>query len=91
MFKLLLKFAPALEAGKELKNPALWKNAQDTVNRVYVVLLFVVAAIRMQWPDMMPVSDEELLSAAFWITTGLSGMNSFFTKATSKKVGVKNG
>jgi hypothetical protein len=89
MLKLLLKLAPALEAGKELKDSALWKSRQDTTNRIVAVITLIIAVVRMQWPDMIPISDEDIVIASAWIATGLFGLNSFFTRVTSKKIGSK--
>lgn len=87
MFKLLLKLAPALEAGKELKNVEGWKNVQATTNLIIGVLSFAFMAIKTQVPEFF-VSEETLIAVATGVAFLLNG---YFTLATSKKVGIKNG
>jgi len=87
MLKLLLKIAPALAAGKELRNVRLWKNVQDVTNKIAAVLALLIAVARMAWPEMVPISDGDIIIYSAWIATGLGFVNSFLTRATTKKIG----
>ena len=89
---MLLKSIPAvlraLKAGEELKDPAKWKNVQNTMNTLAIIITAVVTVLRLQWPDLM-VSDEELIAYSTIGANALLIANGYLTTATTKKIGVK--
>ena len=83
MFKLI----EALQAGKELANPAGWKNRQTTMNLLVAVLSLLLLALRIAGIDLQ-LSDDQLTGIAEAVAVILGLVNMFLTTATSKKVGV---
>lgn len=83
MFELM----NALKAGEELRDPALWKNRQLTLNAVTIVLATVVAGLKM-FNVNIPLSDDALKLLAEIIAAILGFANIILTTATSKKVGL---
>jgi hypothetical protein len=77
----------ALRAGKELKDPAKWKNRQETTNLVGTVLAGIVYLLRMRYPDI-PIPDVLTQYGAEAIGAVLLISNLYFTRATTKKIGI---
>jgi len=84
----MLKLIEALKAGKELANPASWKNRQTTMNLLVAVLSLLLLALRMAGIDLQ-LSDDQLTGTAEAVAVILGLFNMFLTTATSKKVGVR--
>lgn len=82
MFHLL----NALKAGQELKDPTLAKTNQVMINAVAMMLTAVANFARaMGWAD---VPDEMVYELAVILVVGLGLVNTYFTVASSKKVGL---
>lgn len=83
---ILVNLIKALQAGKELADPATWKNRQVTVNLLVILLSAVAGLARLLgWVD---ISDAVLQEVAVIIATILGLVNVYLTLATSKKVGL---
>jgi len=80
----------ALQKGKEITNPAAWKNRQNTINILTALLGVALFILRFSGVDIK-VTDEELLVIATGIATVLGAINSILTTATSTKIGIKPG
>jgi len=76
-----------LNAGKELKYSAGWKNKQITANLVVVVLGGLLWILRIGGFDL-PVDDATLKEIAELVAGVLGLINVYLTIATSKKVGL---
>lgn len=87
---LLMKAFQALKAGEELSNPKTAKTVTVIANLLIPILAFIVALVRIKYPELM-VSDEALTKIAIGISTILGIFNGWSTVATSKTIGVKNG
>lgn len=87
MFAILMKAFSALKAGEQLANVGGWKNVQVTTNLIVILLGFVVAVVRLKFPDVL-VPDDQLLSLAMGIATILGAINGYLTVATTKKIGI---
>lgn len=83
MFELM----NALKAGQQLRDPALWKNRQLTLNAVTILLAAVIAVLRLAGVDVI-ISDEALQLLAEIIAGILGLINIILTTATTKKVGL---
>lgn len=76
----------ALQAGEELKNPAMWKRGAILSNAVGGVVAGVIALLKWQFPEIEipePVRDYaiEVISGALVV------INIYLIPATTKKVG----
>lgn len=83
MFGLLFE---AMKAGKELSNPATWKNRQTAFNLLVVVLTAVAYLSNLATGVTIP--DDVVKAAAEIIAIVLGLVNAYLTTATSKKVGL---
>ena len=88
MWTAIFKAFSALKAGERLMDVVGWKNTQATSNDVYLILALVVALVRIKFPDFLP-DDDILLSVASGFAIVLSAINSYLTRATTYKIGVK--
>ena len=79
----------AMECGKEVADPAGWKNKALTTNKVAIILSFALVVARIAGVNI-PVSDEALEIGAAGIAGLLFLANNVITLITSKKVGTKN-
>jgi hypothetical protein len=87
MSRLTTIFA-AIQAGKELKNPASWKQGQMLTNLVGAVVAGVIVIVKWQFPDApLPEGVEEYFAEI--IGTILVVVNLYLTTATTTKIGVK--
>jgi hypothetical protein len=77
----------ALKAGEALKDPAKWKNIQNSMNALAIIGTSVVTVLRVWFPDLM-VSDEELIAYSTIVANILLVANGYLTTATTKKIGV---
>jgi methenyltetrahydromethanopterin cyclohydrolase len=74
-----------LKAGESLQDPARWKNVQNSMNALTVIL--TVAAQFAGWQ----VDDSQINAVAYGIATALNVMfNIYFTTATTDKIGLPN-
>ena len=89
MLNTLLELIKALEAGKELKDPAVWKKGQNLLNKCALIITGIVALLRWQFPDL-PVTDEQIIEIASVLAMVLALINNFITTASTKKIGSKN-
>lgn len=78
----------AMRHGKEIANPATWKNTQNTINIIASFLGVAVFVLRFCGVDL-EISDDALLGIATGIATVLGAVNGIITTASSSKVGVK--
>lgn len=74
----------AVEAGRELSNPAGWKRGQELTNLVGAVVAGGVTVIRHFFPDVI-VPDGATEHIAEIIGTVLVVVNLYLTRATTKK------
>lgn len=77
----------ALKAGEELTNSAVWKNRQATTNSLVAIIGLLITAAGCFGYDIK-VSDEDIAVIATSVAIVLGLCNSYFTTATSKKVGL---
>lgn len=77
----------ALQLGREIKNPATWKNRQSATNALAAMLAFVYAALPSLGVSVV-VSPADQISIASGLAAMLALMNLVFTTITSKKVGI---
>lgn len=77
----------AMQAGKEIKDPAKWKNYQNIGNQFTVLLTFLVTVLRILGVDI-GLTDEQLVTAgaALGILFGIA--NSVLTAITTKKISI---
>ena len=78
----LFAAANAIKAGESLKDPATWKNRQMLMN----VLLVIIGTIP-QFIDV-ELSDADINSISYGLAALAGVVNTYFTAATSDKVGV---
>lgn len=78
----------SLECGKEVADPATWKNRSVTANKIAVVISFALVVAKISGYDL-PVDDATIQMAAAGLAGVLAFVNIIVTLATSKKVGVK--
>lgn len=78
----------ALAAGKEIKNPATWKNAQTTANALASLLATVVTLAKL-FGYNIPVTDEQVIVISGAIAALLGVVNGIVTTISSSKVGFK--
>lgn len=77
----------ALKIGKEIKNPATWKNRQSATNCAAAILALVVAVLSSMGIDInMSQADQVTYGGALMSVVGL--INLILTAITSKKVGL---
>lgn len=76
----------AMECGKEVTDPALWKNQSVTANKIAVVLSFICVVLKIAGVDL-PITDGSLMVLAVGLAGVLSFANIIITLVTSKKVG----
>jgi hypothetical protein len=77
----------ALRAGQELKDPAKWKNRQETTTLVGTVLAGIIYLLRMKYPEI-PIPEMVIQYGAEVIGLVLLIANLYFTRATTKKIGI---
>lgn len=84
---ILTKIWPALKAGEELTDSTTWKNRQTTTSAVAAVL--GLAVVLLPWIGVkVEISSEDITALAGGIAVVLGLLNTFFTAATSKRVGL---
>lgn len=84
---IAVDFWRAMRAGKEIKNPAAWKNRQNATNALGCILAFAAAVLRLFGVDV-PVSEADQLSIAAGGATVLGLVNVVLTTATTRKIGL---
>jgi hypothetical protein len=77
----------AIKAGRELADPAAWKNRQNTINALVALLAAAITVARVCGLEL-PITDELLQTIAEAVAVALGGVNLYLTTATSKKIGV---
>lgn len=80
------KIFEAVQAGKELSNPEIWKNRQTTMNML--VVLLSGSAYLASLLGGVTVPQDVVTGAAEAIAIVLGLINAYLTTATSKKVGL---
>ena len=76
----------ALQSGKELSNPATWKNRQNTIN--LLVVLIGALAYLANLATGVPIPQDVVNGVAEIVAIILGLVNAYLTTATSKKVGL---
>lgn len=84
---ILAKIWLALKAGEELADSTAWKNRQATANAVAAILGLVVALLALMGVQV-EVSSTDIAALAGGIAVVLGLLNTVFTAATSKRVGL---
>lgn len=84
---LLTEIIKAMQAGKEITNPASWKNAQTTTNALVAIGGMGITLMRMKGVDLH-ISDSDLMTLAGAVATILGVINGIITTISSKKVGL---
>lgn len=74
----------ALKLGEELKNPAVWKNAQVLTNVIGGLVAFVLKYL----PPAYQLPDDLASILVSAIVGVVLAVNSYITFASSKKVGL---
>ena len=83
MIDKLFAAARAVNAGESLKDPATWKNRQMTMN-----LVGVIVGVIPQFVQGVDLSAADANAITYGITVLLGVLNTYFTAATSDKVGL---
>lgn len=86
MIQGVTRLKEAMECGKEVADPAGWKNKSVTANKIAVVLSFALVIARVAGVNL-PVSDADLEVLAVGLAGVLSFINIIVTLVTSKKIG----
>jgi len=86
MLQGVSRLKEAMECGKEVADPAGWKNKSVLVGKIMVVLSFGSLALKA-FGVKIPFSDEVLVDLATGLSCLLSFAHVIITLATSKKVG----
>ena len=84
---MLTELISAVKAGQELRDPASWKNRQNTTNAVAGILAGGAALLRLAGVDLH-LTDEQLVAIAEVGAVILGAVNLFLTTATTKKIGL---
>jgi hypothetical protein len=88
MIEAIRKIMKAMEVGEELKDPAKWKNTQDTATLVSVIIAAIISVAKLAGYEL-PINDDQLVVIAGIVASCLGLANSYLIKATSRKVGLK--
>ena len=86
MIQGVSRLKEAMECGKDVADPAGWKNKAVTANKIAVVLSFLVVVLKIAGVNL-PISDADLEVLAVGLAGVMSFANIIITLATSKKVG----
>lgn len=78
----LFAAANAVKAGESLKNPAAWKNRQMLMNAFLIIIGTIPQFVNVE------LSDADINSISFGLATLAGVLNTYFTSATSVKVGL---
>jgi hypothetical protein len=81
------KFFEVMMLGKELSDPATWKNRQAVLNVLGGLLSFLVWGLA-QKGIKLDISEDAYTAIATGIFTLYGIVNGYLTVATSKKVGL---
>ena len=84
MLEKLFAAAKAVNAGEMLKDPAVWKNRQMTMN-----LVGIIVGIIPQFVDNVELTQADANAISYGVTVLLGVVNTYLTAATSEKVGIK--
>lgn len=76
-----MKIFTALQVGKSLNNPELWKDIQSLINLVSGC----IPLISIVFPSVRSWLTVENITA---LGSSIAAMNIYFTNATSNKVGI---
>ena len=83
---IVTSFFEALQAGKEIANAKTWKNTQLLTNRIYVLLVSLLAISRAFGHDF-GLTDAQILSLATAVGIVVGLFNNTATTVSSTKVG----
>lgn len=78
----LFAAANAVKAGESLKNPAAWKNRQMLMNAFLIIIGTIPQFVNIE------LSDADINSISYGLAALAGVLNTYFTAATSDKVGV---
>jgi len=85
MFAKLKLMYQVLEQGKNLADPAKWKNAQVLANGLMVIM----ATVGSMLPEAYRFEDTTMQNLAFLLGGVGSLANTYLTVATTNKIGLK--
>lgn len=77
----------ALQHGASLADPAIWKRRQLAVNAV-TGLLGAGVALAASYGTQIPLGEAELAALAGGVVAVAGAVNSYFTTATTEKIGL---
>ena len=77
----------ALRLGKQIKNPATWKNTQNATNAIAGIICFIGAALPLVGVNV-PISETDQLTIAGGLAALLGWINVVLTTATTEKIGL---
>ena len=86
MIQGVSRLKEAMECGKEVADPAGWKNKSVLANKLTIVLSFIVLVLKITGVNL-PISDADLEVLAVSLAGLLSFIHIIVTLVTSKKVG----
>jgi len=72
----------AIQAGESLKDPAAWKNKQQLMNALTIILGVVPTFIDID------LAEADINAISYGVATGVAVVNLYLTAATSTKVGL---
>ena len=78
----LFAAADAVKAGQSLENPATWKNRQMLMNVCLVLIGTIPKFINID------LDDQQINAISYGAATLMGVLNTYFTAATSDKVGL---
>lgn len=82
------KLFEALQAGKSIENPEMWKQWQAAVPALVSIIGGIIWALKVFGIDVH-LTDDQIAIIAIGVALVLSGLNALVTFITSTKIGMK--
>ena len=80
----------ALEIGKQIADPAIWKNRGLLANKIAAVITLIPGILKSFGYDVPLMEDDLVIALSSAISALLFFLNNKLAQATSKKIGTKN-
>jgi hypothetical protein len=82
---MIMKILDAIQAGKQITNPAMWKNAANLTNMIASILSVALIIARLFYGKLPDIPDDMIIGVAGGIATILFSINSLINTITTKK------
>jgi len=79
----------AMEAGKEIKDPAKWKDRQVTANKIAIIIGSILLAAKAGGVEVPVIGNDIIMDIANGIGLLMLAGNAVLTIITTKKIGAK--